>query len=171
MAFAQGGYAATSVEDIAAASGITKPIFYRHFDSKQEVYQAVLQRVSERLAEEFKSGMERGYREGLLVRSQLIVARENPDGYSLLWRHAAREPEFASYAIEFREGAVRSAETRLETVRPSILRRWAAQTIVSFLVESVLNWIEMGADELDDAFVDMATRSLREIVRAWSPAA
>ena len=31
-AFARAGYAATSMEDIAAASGITKLIVYRHFD-------------------------------------------------------------------------------------------------------------------------------------------
>ncbi|HYD10163.1 MAG TPA: helix-turn-helix domain-containing protein, partial [Acidimicrobiales bacterium] len=35
-AFAHGGFAATSMEDVAAASGITKLIVYRHFGSKEE---------------------------------------------------------------------------------------------------------------------------------------
>ena len=56
-AFARTGYAATSMEDIAAASGITKLIVYRHFDSKEELYRAVLQRVFDRLAEEFVDGV------------------------------------------------------------------------------------------------------------------
>ena len=55
-AFARSGYAATSMEEIAAASGITKLIVYRHFDSKEALYRAVLQRVFDRLAEEFLAG-------------------------------------------------------------------------------------------------------------------
>ena len=41
-AFATGGFAATSMEDIAAEAGVTKLIVYRHFDSKQQLYEAVL---------------------------------------------------------------------------------------------------------------------------------
>ena len=41
-AFARTGYAATSMEDIAAASGITKLIVYRHFASKDVLVLAFL---------------------------------------------------------------------------------------------------------------------------------
>src|SRR5204863_4834383 len=71
-AFARTGYAATSMEDVAAASGITKLIVYRHFDSKEELYRAVLQQVSDRLAEEFVAGVQRGERRGLGVRTLLV---------------------------------------------------------------------------------------------------
>ncbi len=87
-AFARAGYAGTSMEDIAAASGITKLIVYRHFDSKEELYRAVLQQVFDRLAEEFVTGYSRGAG-GVGARSLLTVAREYPDGFHLLWRHAA----------------------------------------------------------------------------------
>jgi AcrR family transcriptional regulator len=42
-AFAEKGYAGTSMEDVAAAAGITKLIVYRHFSSKEELYDAVLE--------------------------------------------------------------------------------------------------------------------------------
>src|SRR5690349_18724797 len=113
QAFARGGYAATSMEDIAAASGITKLIVYLHFQSKQELYQAVLQRVSERVGEEFQAGIERGEREGLTVRALLRVGRDYPDGMLLLFRHAAREPQFAAYAMEHRERSVQGAMAKL----------------------------------------------------------
>ena len=48
-AFARSGFAATSLEDIAAEAGITRVILYRHFDSKAELYQAVLDRMCARL--------------------------------------------------------------------------------------------------------------------------
>ena len=41
--FARAGYEPTSVDDIAAAAGVTKPVLYRHFDSKRDLYLAVLE--------------------------------------------------------------------------------------------------------------------------------
>ena len=47
--FAQDGYDAVTMKRIAAACGITEPAVYRHFESKDAVYQAVLQSLRERL--------------------------------------------------------------------------------------------------------------------------
>ena len=41
-AFARSGFAATSLEDIAAEADITRVILYRHFDSKADLYRMVL---------------------------------------------------------------------------------------------------------------------------------
>ncbi|MEU6649797.1 helix-turn-helix domain-containing protein [Streptomyces sp. NPDC046900] len=38
-AFARSGFAATSLDDIAAQAGITRSILYRHFDSETDLYQ------------------------------------------------------------------------------------------------------------------------------------
>jgi AcrR family transcriptional regulator len=43
--FSQNGYAGTRMSDIAAAIGVTKPIVYRHFDSKQSLFEALVRRV------------------------------------------------------------------------------------------------------------------------------
>ena len=40
--FARSGYAATTLDDIAAAAGVTKPMVYRHFASKKGLYLALL---------------------------------------------------------------------------------------------------------------------------------
>jgi AcrR family transcriptional regulator len=42
--FARHGYAATTLDEVAAAVGVTKPILYRHFDSKKALYLALLER-------------------------------------------------------------------------------------------------------------------------------
>ena len=42
--FGERGYDGTRLDDIAAAAGVTKPILYRHFDSKRELYLALLAR-------------------------------------------------------------------------------------------------------------------------------
>ena len=40
--FAREGYAGTRLDDIAAAAEVTKPIVYRHFESKKALYLALL---------------------------------------------------------------------------------------------------------------------------------
>jgi AcrR family transcriptional regulator len=167
-AFAQSGYAATSMEDVAAASGITKLIVYRHFASKEELYRAVLQRVSDRLAEEFLSRMSRTDRRGIGAGSLLTIAREDPDGFSLLFRHAAREPQFAEYAHEHRLRAVLAARGMLQPVfGDTALLGWGSETVVSYLVESVLYWLEFGNEKRDDEMVELTTSGLHAIVQAW----
>jgi AcrR family transcriptional regulator len=42
--FGERGYAHTSLDEIAASAGVTKPILYRHFDSKKALYLALLER-------------------------------------------------------------------------------------------------------------------------------
>jgi AcrR family transcriptional regulator len=42
--FGERGYDGTSLNEVASAAGVTKPILYRHFDSKRGLYLAVLER-------------------------------------------------------------------------------------------------------------------------------
>lgn len=42
--FAERGYRGTSVEEIAKRSGVTPPVLYDHFASKQELYKRLLER-------------------------------------------------------------------------------------------------------------------------------
>jgi AcrR family transcriptional regulator len=169
-AFAAKGYTATSMEDVAAAAGITKLIVYRHFDSKQALYDEVLEQVSVRLRDEFLAELAGG-RPGVgAVRALVTVAREDPAGFTLLWRHAAREPQFAEHADALRERAVTATERLLEmaNVGGGRRRHWAAATLVSYLVEAVLHWLEEGTPQDDDELVDMLARSLPPLVQAWA---
>jgi AcrR family transcriptional regulator len=47
--FAERGFAATTVEDIVQAAGVTKPMLYRHFDSKRDLCVALLERYRDEL--------------------------------------------------------------------------------------------------------------------------
>jgi AcrR family transcriptional regulator len=42
--FGERGYAGTTLDEIASRSAVTKPILYRHFDSKKALYLALLER-------------------------------------------------------------------------------------------------------------------------------
>lgn len=164
-AFAWGGFTGTSMQDIASECGVTAPIVYRHFESKEGLYRAVLQAVAEELATsladaESPFGMDFG--------GFLAAARRDPEGFELLWRHAAREPQFSSYADDLREQAVASVARTLGPEVPSRQRVWAAHAVVGFAVEGALNWLRFGDAEADDRIVEATTEALRAGIRAWA---
>lgn len=47
--FAERGFHATSMNDVADAAGVTKPVLYQHFSSKRDLYLALLSDVGGRL--------------------------------------------------------------------------------------------------------------------------
>jgi AcrR family transcriptional regulator len=47
--FAKLGYHGASMNEIAEAAGVTKPVLYQHFDSKQALYLALLDEVGRRM--------------------------------------------------------------------------------------------------------------------------
>ena len=47
--FGRSGYFGTSMNDIAEAAGVTKPVLYQHFDSKADLYRALLDEVGTRM--------------------------------------------------------------------------------------------------------------------------
>ena len=171
QAFAHTGYAATSMEQVAKASGVTKLILYRNFESKEALYRAVLDAVSSRLAEVYldattSSGRPAG------ARAMLTAAREEPDGFVLLWRHASREEPFADYARDVRDVVV--ALTR-QLISPRFeddptLLDWAADAMVAWIVDAVLSWLEHGEPARDEEFLDLAARSIRSMLNAWATA-
>src|SRR6476469_8330062 len=49
--FAERGFHATSMDDIAEAAGVTKPVLYQHFPSKRALYRELLDDVDRQLTE------------------------------------------------------------------------------------------------------------------------
>ncbi len=47
--FGRSGYFGASMNDIAEAAGVTKPVLYQHFDSKGDLYSALLAEVGARM--------------------------------------------------------------------------------------------------------------------------
>lgn len=155
-AFATGGYADTSMDDIAAEAGVTRLIIYRHFDSKQRLYEAVLDHTRDHLAEALRYT---GTPEANMVHPLVTIARTEPHAFTLLFRHSAREPRFSGYATEFTEASTRVAERALEDViADPELRRWTARMLFRLSIEGILTALEFD-DPSSDA--ELAERLLR----------
>jgi AcrR family transcriptional regulator len=147
-AFAKAGFAGTSMEEIASAAGVSKLLLYRDFAGKRELYQAVLERTRTRIGKQVPPEASNA-----ALRALIGAAREDPDAFTLLFRHAAREPEFAGYAASVTDRDVRAAEQLMRRIEPDpLMRRWAAQTTVGITYQAIIAWLEHGDPARDEEF-------------------
>ncbi|WP_199432860.1 TetR/AcrR family transcriptional regulator [Qaidamihabitans albus] len=161
-AFARGGYAATNLEDVAVEAGVTRVILYRHFDSKADLYRAVLDRARTRLldavgADDFDETS---------IPALVRAAAENPEGFRLLFRHAAREPEFRDLIDSFNEGSAEVTHRNLSMVLPDgPWTRWAARLLPTMTLEAVIAWLDAGQPDPDQA-ADRIGRAVHGVIEA-----
>ena len=147
-AFARAGFAATNLDDVAAEAGISRAILYRHFDSKTDLYQAVLDSACGRLitatgAEEFTEES---------VAGLLAAAADDPAGFRLLFHHAAREPEFRQVMDQFRIDMTAVAHKHLAASIPDPdWAAWAAQLVPMVAIGAVTAWLDAGRPDPDRA--------------------
>jgi AcrR family transcriptional regulator len=145
-AFARSGFAATSLDDIAAQAGITRVILYRHFDSKTELYQAVLDRMCARLEAHVDEPV--GGFTDTSINGLLDAAAESPAGFRLLFHHAVREPEFSERIEKFRDDITAAAYLQISAfIADEALARWAAQLAPVVAIEAITAWLDTGQPE------------------------
>jgi AcrR family transcriptional regulator len=165
-AFLAAGFDATSMEAVAERAGVTRLIVYRHFDSKEALYRAVLDSVVDSLRSEFDPAAPSG-----VAAMLLSVGRRHPDAFRLLWRQARHEPLFEKEAQAFRTIAAGFAD---DFIRPYVadreLRHWGAAVIVDYLYGGICEWLDTGRPTRDDAFAAHLQAGARALVEAWSTA-
>ncbi|WP_245753450.1 TetR/AcrR family transcriptional regulator [Geodermatophilus ruber] len=88
--FAQRGYEATSIEELAARADVSKPVVYEHFGGKEGLYAVVVDREMQRLLDRFASAFAAGgHPRDLLERAALVLLdyiEEDTDGFTVLSR-------------------------------------------------------------------------------------
>jgi len=88
--FAEKGFEGTSVEEIAARSGVSKPVVYEHFGGKEGMYAVVVDREIQALTGALGTALEAGGHPKLLVErtalALLTYIENNEDGFRILVR-------------------------------------------------------------------------------------
>jgi AcrR family transcriptional regulator len=161
-AFSRSGFTATALDDIATEAGVTHVILYRHFASKADLYRAVLDRACARLADSVDT---ENYDEGTIP-VLLRAAAADPDGFRLLFRHAAREPEFRDVIDSLRSTSIELAQRHLTDVMPAgPWRDWAARLVPAVTLEAVIAWLDSGQPDPERA-AENISRAIEAVIGA-----
>lgn len=107
-AFADSGYEGTTLEAIARAAGVTKPILYRHFDSKKDLYLALLRRHRDDLPsflEIAQPAESADPQVRVILDGWFEYAQRNSHGWRMLFRDRGGDAEIAALRREVEERA------------------------------------------------------------------
>jgi AcrR family transcriptional regulator len=89
--FAEKGFEATSIEEIASRAGVSKPVVYEHFAGKEGLYAVVVDREMSVLLERITSALTAGHPRELVEQAALALLtyiEDEADGFRVLTRDA-----------------------------------------------------------------------------------
>jgi AcrR family transcriptional regulator len=141
--FGEHGYAGTRLVEVAAAAGVTKPVLYRHFDSKRALYLALLERHRDDLARFAGLIPAEGDMEERL-RSVLDLWLDYVEEHSYAWRMLFRDTGGGAEVEAFR----REVHTRARAVLAGVIRSLSKRPIPRREVEPLAELMSMGMASL-----------------------
>jgi AcrR family transcriptional regulator len=170
--FAERGFHLTSMNDVADAAGVTKPVLYQHFPSKRALYLELLRSVGDRLMAEIDAatagtGPREQVQEGLRAYFR-FVADEAPAYRLMFGGGTRRDSEFAEEAarVERSIAAVIAGLINVEGLTEPD-RLLFAHGVVGLAEGTSRHWITGGVDlqpdEMAARVADLAWRGLRGI--------
>jgi AcrR family transcriptional regulator len=172
--FARSGYHDTSMNDVAEAAGVTKPVLYQHFESKRELFQALLDAVGARMlsaitaataeATDPRAQTERGFR------AYFRWVAEDHDAFMLLYGGASRrDQEFSRAVRRVTNGMVQAIAPLIAADIDDEHRLTLAHAIVGLAEGASRRLVERGEDfdpdETARQVSDLAWAGLRGIHR------
>ena len=134
--FAGLGFEAASMNSIAAAAGVTKPVLYDYFPSKEELFVAVLESVRDELlargAEVARRHVSREERFRAGVETFFRFADEHPDAIRVLVLVPRSNAAAAALSRKVQAGAVEGIASLLESYwQPG--ERWRLTAAAEFI--------------------------------------
>jgi AcrR family transcriptional regulator len=155
--FGRHGYAGTRLDDVAAAADVTKPIVYRHFESKKALYMALLAKHRDDLPAHVAQAD--GVRP--ILERWFDYVRENQHAWLMLFRDSSGDEDIRTLR---REVSLRAREVLAGFVAEQAGSRIPAQEVeptaevlTSGLAGLVLWWIDH-PDVPKPVLVDVAAR-------------
>jgi AcrR family transcriptional regulator len=163
--FGERGFDGTRLDDVAAAAGVTKPIVYRHFETKQDLYLTLLARHRDDL-DRFGSAIPPDGTIQERIRAVLEVWVTYVEGHSYAWRMLFRDTGGGLEIDAFRREVHARARAVLveligllaEVPVPPREREPLAELMSMGMASLVLWWLE-NPDTSRGAMIDAMTRA------------
>jgi AcrR family transcriptional regulator len=168
--FAEHGYAATTMDDIAEAAGVTKPLVYQHFESKRALYLELMDVFSRELvtgivkATANAEGPRRQVELGFAAYFELML--QNEQAFRLLYgRGAPDDPELGEALRRVEETLAQAVGSLIDADLEPEHRLLLAHAVVGMAEGASRHWLEVRREgpeeEPGTAPVDRPPRSDR----------
>jgi AcrR family transcriptional regulator len=150
--FAEGGYERASMDRIAALAGVSKPMLYAYFGSKEGLYLAYIERTGGELVQRLVSADRNDEthphapRLRAVINEFLAFVEEHSDGWTVLFRELNARRPLAEQVSQLRSEVVDEVRRMLESNdEPSWagLRPPASEGVAEAIVgagEALANW-------------------------------
>ena len=171
--FGEQGFHPASMNDVAEAAGVTKPVLYQHFRSKRDLYREVLTAVGARVLDAITKATAAAESPRHQVELGFIAyfrwVEANEAAFRVLFGGGTRRDEEFAAQVALVEGAIAEAIATLIDVEglTTAQRRQLAHGLVGLAEGTSRVWMAEGAeqpaDELARLLADLAWRGLRGI--------
>ncbi len=147
--FAREGYHSASMDEISELAGVSKPMLYAYFGSKEGLYLAYIERAGSELLERLENAQPRDRQPASMLRARisefLSFVDEHGDGWRVLFRELGSTRPFSDRVAQLRERIAGTIRRMLEGGVASYpgYPPSAADAIAHALVgagESLANW-------------------------------
>lgn len=171
--FAEHGYRGTSMNQIAEAAGVTKPVLYQHFSSKRELFAELLEDVGSQLEEVIvaataaatspRSQVEAGFG------AYFGFVSKRRDAFRLLFGAGTRhDAEFAKTVRHFESGMAEIIATLIDIDGlDAAQRRLLAHGIVGIAEVTSRHWLAAAPDN-EELVPDAEVLANQVAVLAWA---
>jgi AcrR family transcriptional regulator len=168
--FAEHGYSATKLDEIATAAHVTKPVLYRHFDSKKGLYLALLAKHRALLPRFVTPEVtDEPFVERLPARLDAWFAyvEEQPYAWQMIFRDATGDPEIRAFRAEV-QATARAVLAELIKAQPELSvpeeeLEPMAELLRSAMVGLTLWWLDH-PDVPRPVIVDLVARAWRGLL-------
>jgi AcrR family transcriptional regulator len=169
--FAEKGFEATSIEEIAQRAGVSKPVVYEHFGGKEGLYAVVVDREMQSLLNRITSALTAGHARQLVEQAALALltyVEDETDGFRVLTRDSPVVSGGGTFSSLLNDIAsqVESRLTQEFKVRglPTELSGMYAQMLVGMVALTGQWWLEVREpprDEVAAHLVNLGWNGLR----------
>jgi AcrR family transcriptional regulator len=178
--FAERGFHGTSMDEVAEAAGVTKPVLYQHFDSKRELYLELLDDVGNNLVSAVTAavggatGPRQRVEAGFEAYFDFVTQQTN--AFTLLFGSGARRDEEFNDAVKRVEDAMAAAIAALiETDISADHRQLLGYGIVGLAEVTSRHWATSwaarppgGDDEVEGRAAESTRLARRVSELAWA---
>lgn len=148
--FAEKGFESTSVEDIAARAGVSKPVVYEHFGGKEGLYAVIVDREVQRLLVTLTEPLKTNAHPKVLVETTALALFDyieaNTDGFRILVRDSPVAQSSGTFSsligdVATQVEGVLAEQFRLRRLDPATAPMYA-QMLVGMIALTGQWWLE-----------------------------